>query len=661
MADLATVEAAFLRAHQAGDAESAGVLAGEVRRLRAAQPSTPPGVIPVDPTLKAPAATGFVPQSAPYSLGEKIIGAGQAARHTIGNLLASPVTLPAMAIGEAIGKPDLGSRVASALVDQPSSPAGQEYANALGVFMQRNGPALIGLAGAPRPGIKPAARAINDADMASSVKPALSTAEMSAIRLEEPRLRGIVAARDAGLVIPPSQAGGGALSRSVESLSGEPKVQKLFSQKNAPVMNKMIGGDFKLADDVPLTHGSIAEVRARAGEAYEPIKKAGEISVGPEFFAEMQSAGKGYTTAAESFSHRSENPLKKVYDGLVNDPMNPGVQRSSFNAASAVEEVKLLRADADKAYAARDKQLGGVYRKFAEALDNQIDRSLQASSDPALRTAIADYRAARKTIAKTYLADDALNSETGNINAAVYAKALANKVPLDGGALEVAKFAKGFERAAQRADKIGNASGPTIFDGIAAVAGKTAALIGARPLARSALGTEFVQNRITQGARDKLQLLNKSDTPPPLELAPIGSEWKGSGRPAPPVGPLGDLTPDWGTSRGFEPRQPGIEPNMLYRAFGDDPAVHGRAKGRPQMPVAPGLPGVGDVAVAGGRWIDAAEGARNRLSQAPASPAVIEWQRLAAEPNSSAKFMRMAAFARLHPEFQVFFHSNSAP
>jgi hypothetical protein len=83
---------------------------------------------------------------------------------------------------------------------------------------------------------------------------------------------------------------------------------------------------------------------------------------------------------------------------------------------------------------------------------------------------------------------------------------------------------------------------------------------------------------------------------------------------------LGDTTPDWTTSPGASQRGllgETIDPTGLVRALGEDPLVSSRNKSRPQMPVQRGLLGMDDTAIAGGGFVDAAPGAPSRLQSRP--------------------------------------------
>ena len=311
----------------------------------------------------------------------------------------------------------------------------------------------------------------------------------------------IAEAREAGLSLTPSEAGAGPVARTAEGLSGEPKLAKLASKKSAGSINEMIRRDIGLPDDVPGSRAAHAAIRAEEGAKYEAVKNTGRFDTDARYQADLHAITKGYDTAAKDFAHRTKNPVKETIDGL---------NVKNMDAASAVEEVKNLRTDADKAYRAGDKQLGAAYKEAAQALDNMLDRHLKSLNDPALADAVAQYQAARVRIAKTYLADKAVNDATGNYNAAVYGKALKDGKKLDGDARKVGEFSQQFPRSTQRVEGIGSTSG-TIFDlllgggagvmgmllgGVPGAAGL--AMAGARPAARSLLLSDPAQAVMTR-------------------------------------------------------------------------------------------------------------------------------------------------------------------
>lgn len=307
---------------------------------------------------------------------------------------------------------------------------------------------------------------------------------------------GIAAARQEGLTITPTQAEAGILARTAESLSGSPRLEKAASRQNTSVINEMIRRDIGLPEDVPASRAELAKIRAEEGRHYEAIKKTGRFGTDAKYQADLYKQMQSVDTAAKDFAHRKENPLKSTYEGL---------KIESMDAASAIEEVKNLRQDADAAFARGEKQLGKAYKGFAQALDDQIDRHLQrhagAVSEPAMAEAVAKYRGARERIAKTYAAEKALNDASGNFDPNVYAREQKKGKYLTGEAKKVADFASQFPKSAQYAERIGP-TGATVFDAAPLVFGDIpmtvkGLLTGARPAARSIMLSDMAQDSLT--------------------------------------------------------------------------------------------------------------------------------------------------------------------
>ena len=460
------------------------------------------------------------------------------------------------------------------LTYEPRSPQGKAY---LGRAMEaaepvlRQLPPVIGTPALSQPVgqyARSAGRMAQDANAAR-----IASNEAKAVRqaaLEKPQREGIQAARDLGLVLTPEEAKGGKVSRAVASMAGEARLQKLNSQKNAQVVNAAIREDLQIADDQPLTREALASRRKAAHEPYERIKKIGMVQNDDQYMRDLDALAKPYVDAAKDFPELLNNPIVKRVEGL---------RKPQVNAASAVEVVKDLRNEADKAFRAGDKALGKAYRSAAEAVDNSMERHLtklskQVKGAPELAKAVEDYRAARKTIAKTYLADKALNDSTGNVDAAVYARELKKGTKLDGKALTVAKAAQQFEKSLQRAEKTGG-TGPTYADVLAATVSKEALALGARPAARALLSSEFVQERMAPKSKPK------APTPEP-ELTADQTPFPARGE-QPVERPLGDTTPDWETAPGAaEARRLEMVPEEgLVPALGEEPPL---PQGIPQRP-----------------------------------------------------------------------------
>lgn len=305
--------------------------------------------------------------------------------------------------------------------------------------------------------------------------------------------RIISEAKEAGLVLPPTQVNPAFVNKMAEGLSGAGKLAKRGSIQNQPKLNELIRKDIGLPDDVPATRDAIATVRNEAGKAYDYVKQVGTITNDAQYFRDLSNITKSYDTASASYKGVA-NPVADVIKSL---------QETNVQAPAAIEMVKILRGRADVAYRAGDAPLGKALKGSAQAIDDSLNRYLQTEAqffgDPAMAQAVQKYQAARELIAKTYTAEKAL-TPSGNFNAMVYARELKNGKPLNGNAKKVGEFASEFEHYAKLPETVG---GDTFGFGDGVVAGArglatgstTQALIGlvGRPGLRAGLTSKPYQ------------------------------------------------------------------------------------------------------------------------------------------------------------------------
>lgn len=304
-----------------------------------------------------------------------------------------------------------------------------------------------------------------------------------------------VAAGKAGFSITPDEAGAGAVGRTAAGLSGEAKLSKNLSNKNqAPIVQK-ISKDLELPEGTVLDREATEAVRDKQGQAYEVVRKTGKVTADDAFKAELEAAAADVRTAAEDFGHRKESPILKIVDSLL--------EKDTFDANSAVSEIKNLRKDAKKAFRGGDEELGMGSLDVARALENVLDRHVEKLSTSneygglqIAPDAMAALKKARVIIAKSYAADKALRGT--EINPQVYATMLENRVPLTGGSKEVAEFARDFPRSSQKPSHMPT-KGPDLSDVIMALASggksllKTAGLSALRPTGRAVLASDAYQ------------------------------------------------------------------------------------------------------------------------------------------------------------------------
>lgn len=305
----------------------------------------------------------------------------------------------------------------------------------------------------------------------------------------------VVAAGRAGLTVTPDEAGAGIVGRTAAGLSGEAKLAKNISNRNQSPLIEKIATDLELPKETPLDREATEAVRAKNGQAYEVVRKTGKVTVDDAFRADLEDAVKDVKTASEDFGHRKESPLLKIVTSLS--------EKESFDANSAVSEIKNLRKDAKKAFRAGDDELGIGSLDVARALEDVLDRHIETLSTSneygglqISPEAMAALKKARVMIAKSYAADKALRGT--EINPQVYAKMLEDRVPLTGGAKEVGEFARDFPRSAQKPSHMPT-KGPDWSDVIMALASggksvlKTAGLSVLRPAGRAILASDIYQ------------------------------------------------------------------------------------------------------------------------------------------------------------------------
>lgn len=270
------------------------------------------------------------------------------------------------------------------------------------------------------------------------------------------RQQGVVARRDAeqaqnavkettlragqseGLVVPPGNVRPTVLNRAVEQVAGKTELEQLMSAKNQKEFDRMARRSVGLADDADLTPDAMKIVRDEAYvKGYEPIARVGNIPVDNFYTRDLQNIVTRFTGQAGSFPGAAPSAVQRL------------VRQSSvsnFNSADAVERIKVLRADAGKAFRAGDKNLGNANNAAAAALENQIERHLNSLGQPGLFM-LYDFRTARQKMAISHALEDAMLEGTGSINARKLAAAMNNKkAPLTGDLYTMATFANTFPK-----------------------------------------------------------------------------------------------------------------------------------------------------------------------------------------------------------------------
>jgi hypothetical protein len=304
-----------------------------------------------------------------------------------------------------------------------------------------------------------------------------------------------IQAKEAGYVIPPTQANPSLLNQIVEGASGKIKTAQKMSEPNQELTNSLVRKGLGISEDAPLTIETLNNVRKEAGTAYERVRGAGRVTPDQAYFAKLDSIAAPFERASKDFPDAARTD---IIDAVK------AARRDSFDAGSAVDQISILRDKADSAFTSGDKSLGRAYKGISNALEEQLGRHLEKTSPNALE----EFQNARETIAKSYTVQKHLQP-SGNINTAGLAADLKKGKPLTGEIKTVAEFGSNFPKAAQLPEKIGGvpmspwehgASAATVVGAVAsghpmlAIAGLAPYL---RPAVRSAIMSKLYQESFT--------------------------------------------------------------------------------------------------------------------------------------------------------------------
>lgn len=303
----------------------------------------------------------------------------------------------------------------------------------------------------------------------------------------------VKAARDAGYVIPPTQAKPTLINRTLEGLAGKLTTAQNASAKNQVVTNGLAAKALGLAPDTKITPELLAGIRDSAGRAYEAVGAAGSITPGKAYTAALDAIEAPARKAASGFPNAKPSAVIDLVDSL---------RSPVFDAESAVAKIKELRGQADDAFRAGNSDVGRAAKAASKALEDAIEAHLKSSGAEGL---LKGFRDARTLIAKTYSVEKALNPATGTVDARVLAQQLKRNKPLSGELKQAAEFASKFKTAAQVPEGMGSLPQVSPLDfgalgGVSALMGDPTYMAGvlARPAARAAVLSPMVQDRLLQ-------------------------------------------------------------------------------------------------------------------------------------------------------------------
>lgn len=377
--------------------------------------------------------------------------------------------------------------------------------------------APMALPGAPKV-LKPVARAGQAIARPLAEGIARAGEESAAVKAaaQAPRNAAISDAKDLGIRLPPSQAGGFA-GRVAEGLSGPTRVAEEFSRANAPIVTARAAEDVGISPKEPIDQGIQRQV-TQANQKYQVVRGFGRRELSDQYREDLKAV-------REQTSHEGTDFPEDVNEAVEKEIKKFDVPSADSN--SMMTKIIKLRQRATrniKTGDAEKAELGFAQKRIAKAMEDELERFGQETGQG---KAVQEFREARRQLAKLHTLDESL-SPSGVASAKYFHKALDRGEPLDGNMLKIARAYKSFEPAL-RDVKQARTLPFTVVDYLVGLGGfhnpALAAGVLARPLTRAVLGSKAYQAvaikpRVPQPSltsRAARQLAGPKRSPPLLE------------------------------------------------------------------------------------------------------------------------------------------------
>ena len=310
-----------------------------------------------------------------------------------------------------------------------------------GVELVRSG-GLGFISGATGQGVTEATGSPTAGVLTSMVIPATtaSAAQARQVRLDMQRSQNTVrdltirAGQQEGLVTTPGSVTPSAQNVLLERIAGKTGLQQRAAVQNQPEIDRLARRAVQIPIDGDLTRANMQAVRAQEYQrGYVPLNNIGVIRADQNFDGALNNVLAAYTGPGRSFPNAIPQP---VQDLVTNYRVN------QFNAADAVGATRTLRESARANMARGNNELGLAQRAISNALEDQIERSLQATGNPNAQAMLDQFRASRQRMAISHSIEDAIVEGGGSVNARTLANDLQTRGRYFSGDLDlIARFA----------------------------------------------------------------------------------------------------------------------------------------------------------------------------------------------------------------------------
>jgi hypothetical protein len=303
-----------------------------------------------------------------------------------------------------------------------------------------------------------------------------------------------------GYLVTPGSITPSAQNVLLERLGGKTRTQQEAASQNQQVTDRLSRRALSLPDDAPLTRANMQQIRADEYQrGYTPINNIGVVRADQDFDNALNNVLAAYTGPGRSFPNAIPQP---VQDLVAN------YRVGQFNAADAVGATRTLR-EASRANLARgDNEMGLAQRAISNALEDQIERSLQTAGNTNAQAMLERFRASRQRMAISHAVEDAIVEGGGSVNARQLANDLQTRGRYFSGDLDlIARFANIARPVMVPPGTMGTPGagtmlGPTLGGGVGAGAG--ALFGGTQGASAGAMLGVMAPGTVSYGARNYL-------------------------------------------------------------------------------------------------------------------------------------------------------------
>jgi hypothetical protein len=259
----------------------------------------------------------------------------------------------------------------------------------------------------------------------------------------------------------------------LERIGGKTRVEQLAGVRNQQVTDSLARRAIGLPDDAPLTRDAMRDIRAQEYTAgYAPLANIGRVVADADFKQALQDVTNAFTGASKSFKGAAPQDVQKLIKPY---------SVADFDAADAIAATRTLRENARNNFQKGEGALARAQIAVSNALEGQLERSLQAANNTQATALLEGFRNSRKRMAVSHAVEDAIVEGTGSVDARKLASDFQKGKLLTGELETAAKFANTFRRVVTTPGAVGTPAAQT-FGGMG---------IGTRGMIGGAAGGAF--------------------------------------------------------------------------------------------------------------------------------------------------------------------------